>query len=507
MKRRGFLKTTGLATVPLTWGRIASGGPGLAAGVADAEPKPIDAKLKVKPVYASRIHIAAYGGPCRWHPLERITPEAELRSYKENRGAFFESVKRNLPENALMLEPESIVLRRSWKEYEKGDMIHQQDWKKLEADVSEVDLFLTSYRVHGIERYGKPVAWVSQFSAAADWIAFLRNQGLEGYAPYDWDEFSRLVSLLQVRKALRQTKLLLVTDRKGSPPVCVLSCPGADELKQKLGIDYQHVPYKEFFAEMDRLAQSDSEQEKANEVSARVIGNATNVHMREDYINNDVNFYITVKSLMSRHGCSAFCIRCFELCGSKIASDRKLCPCLANVLLRDEGYPSACEGDTSALLAAMLLMYVSKKSAYMGNVNYDAKKSELHFIHDAAGLRMKGIAGPDSAYEIQPFTHESTGSFGTTIRYDFSRDVGEVVTIARANTSRLLLTKGQIVGGHGFRNFGCSLGFRVKVPNALELYHKAADVGNHLAVVYGDYTRELRDLANLMRFELLEVTG
>jgi len=486
------------------------GRPGLAAGVADAvaegDPKPIDMKLRVKPVYAGRIHIDAYGGPCRWHPMERMTPEAELEDYKKRCGAFCESVEKNLPKNALLLKPESIVLRRSWKEYEKGDMIDQKDWNKLEADVSEVDLFLTSYRVHGIERYGKPVAWVSQFSAAADWIAFLRNQGLEGYAPYDWDEFGSLVSLLQVRKALRQTKLLLVTDRKGSPPVCVLSCPGADELKQELGIDYQHVTYKEFFAEMDRLAQSGSDREKAKEITARVIGSAIKVHMREDYIHNDVNFYLTVKSLMNRYGCSAFSIRCFELCGSKIASDRKLCPCLANVLLRDEGYPSACEGDTSALLAAMLMMYVSKKSAYMGNVNYDAKKSELHFIHDAAGLRMRGIAGPDSAYEIQPFTHESTGSFGTTIRYDFSRDVGEVVTIARANTSKLLLTKGEIVAGHGFRSFGCSLGFKVRVPDALELYHKAAEVGNHLAVVYGDYTRELRDLADLMKFELLEVT-
>ena len=363
MKRRDFLKTTGLATVPLTCGWIANSAGELTAGGADGDPKPIDMRLRVKPVYASRIHIAAYGGPCRWHPMERMTPEAELEDYKKRCSAFFESVKRNLPKDALMLKPESIVLRRSWKEYEKGDMIDQKDWEKLEADVSEVDLFLTSYRVHGIERYRKPVAWIGNGSWNADWAAFLRNEGLEGYAPYDWDEFSRLVSMLQVRKALRQTKLLLVTDRKESPPVCVLSCPGADELKQELGIDYRHVTYKEFFAEMDRLAQSASEQEEAKEIAARVIGNATEVHMREDYISNDVNFYLTAKSLMKKHGCSAFVIECFELCGSKIASDRKITPCLANVLLRDEGYPSACEGDTSALLAAMLLMYVSKKSA------------------------------------------------------------------------------------------------------------------------------------------------
>ncbi len=505
MKRRDFLKTTGLATVPLSCGWLASGATGLAAGVADDGPKPIDVKLRVKPVYARRIHIDAYGGPCRWHPMENMTPEAELANYKKSCGAFFASVKKNLPKNALMLKPESIVLGRSWKEYEKGDMIDQKDWKKLDADVSEVDLFLTSYRVDGIERYGKPVAWVGNASWNADWAAFLRKEGLEGYAPYDWGEFNNLVSLLQARKAFRQTKLLLVTDRKGSPPVCVLSCPSADELKQELGIDYQHVTYKEFFAEMDRLAQSGPEQEKAKEITARVVGNATKVHMREDYINNDVNFYLTVKSLMKKYGCSAFSIRCFELCGSKISADRKICPCLANVLLRDEGYPSACEGDTCALLAAMLMMYVSRKSVYMGNVNYDAKKNELRFIHDAAGLRMKSIAGPDSPYEIQPFTHKSTGSFGATVRYDFSRDIGEVVTIARANTSKLLLTKGQIIGGHGFRNFGCSLGFKVKVPNALELYHKAADVGSHLAVVYGDYTQELRNLADLMKFELLEV--
>lgn len=189
MKRRDFLKTTGLATVPLTCGWLASGATGLAAGVADDDPKPIDVKLRVKPVFADRIHMAAYGGPCRWHPMERMTPEAELEAYKRGESAFFKSIKKNLPKDALMLKPESIVLGRSWKEYEKGDMIDQKNWKKLEADVSEVDLFMTSYRVNGIERYGKPVARIDPGSGNADWIAFLRNKGLEGYDLYDWDEF------------------------------------------------------------------------------------------------------------------------------------------------------------------------------------------------------------------------------------------------------------------------------------------------------------------------------
>ena len=39
----------------------------------------------------------------------------------------------------------------------------------------------------------------------------------------------------------------------------------------------------------------------------------------------------------------------------------------------------------------------------------------------------------------------------------------------------------------------------------MEYFHKASDFGHHLAMVYGDYTEEIKKLARLMNFEVIEV--
>jgi L-fucose isomerase-like protein len=209
---------------------------------------------------------------------------------------------------------------------------------------------------------------------------------------------------------------------------------------------------------------------------------------------------------MKRYNCNAFSMECFELCGSHIAADRKITPCLSNVLLRDEGYGSCCEGDINALFTAITFMYLTKKSVYMGNTSYIASENRLSISHDAAGLKMKGYDNPELPYEIQHFTDKSAGGFGTTLRYDFLKDKGQEVTISRSNPFRrtIMLAKGTIIDGLGFRQTGCTLGINVEVPKVKELYHQGANIGNHLVVVYGDYIQEMKDLASIMDYEVLE---
>ena len=173
-------------------------------------------------------------------------------------------------------------------------------------------------------------------------------------------------------------------------------------------------------------------------------------------------------------------------------------------MLKNEGYPAACEGDLSALLATILLMYHSKKSTYMGNPSMESKEGNILAIqHDAVSLKMKGLDKPDLPYEIRHFTQ---GGWGAVLRYDFAKDRGQEVTLARFNptATKLLLARGEIVAGVGFDGGGCELGLHIKVPNVAELIHKQADFGHHMAMVYGDYAQQIKKLADLMKFEVVE---
>ena len=66
------------------------------------------------------------------------------------------------------------------------------------------------------------------------------------------------------------------------------------------------------------------------------------------------------------------------------------------------------------------------------------------------------------------------------------------------------MTKGKITGCEGFNSISCSLRALIEVPDVTGFFRKAADFGNHSAVVYGDYIQELRELGDLMNFEVVE---
>ena len=464
----------------------------------------LNLKVKVKPVLPLLVHSGVYEGPCRVGDEKSLNPEFERSRAEEELKKFCKTLKSKLTKEAELLDPTIIEWGEDW-------VIPREELKKLDSISDGVDLFLiarsglTQYpSIEIARRYRKPVAMLGQV-ASVDISAYLRARGMEGYAFIDFDELNHFISLLRVRKSLRQTRILIVSDGGMLPVGVVSSVWNMEDVKSRFGIDYKCVPSNEVFEEMDKVLQSKSEQKKAEEITDRLVKKADRIHMEKKYILQSVNFYLAVKNLMRRYGCNSFVIPCFELCVKRIPAERKVTFCLAHSLLKDEGFPSACEGDINVLLAMTLLMYLSRKSAFMGNsYMLDEKENIIALHHDVPGLKMKGLEKPDLPYEIRNFT---VGGWGATIRYDFSKDKGETVTLARFNptATKLLVTKGKIVGCGGFDMVGCSLRAEIRVPDAVRLFHKEMDFGHHLAMVYGDYTEDLRDLGKIVGFEVIEV--
>jgi len=462
----------------------------------DKSQKPIDIRVGVKPIATHLVHTGTYEGPCRVGDEKSLSPDIERNRSKERFHKFQEDLKKSLVQEANMLKPVYIEWGKDW-------IVPEREFKKLEADLQDVDLFVMapmplSQRpaIKIAERYKKPLAAMHM-----DIAAYLRSRGLEEYAPLDLDELNHLIQLLQVRKAIKQTKILIVSDEELIPVGTVSSIWNLEDLKNRFGVDYKRISFKKFFDAMDIALQS----KKIKEIADKLIENAQKVHMKEDYVRQSVTFYIAAKTLMENYSCNAFTIPCFELCATQIPAKRKFTPCLTHTLLKDEGYPSSCEGDLNVLLTMALLMYISKKSAYMGNSHMESKEGNILAVtHDVPGLKMKGFNSPDLPYEIKNFTF---GGWGATLRYDFSKDKGEEVTLARFNptATKLLATKGEIVGGGGFNRIGCNFSVYIKVPDVTDFFHREVDFGNHLAMVYGDYTQELKEMANLIKFKVVEV--
>ena len=79
--------------------------------------------------------------------------------------------------------------------------------------------------------------------------------------------------------------------------------------------------------------------------------------------------------------------------------------------------------------------------------------------------------------------------------------------MARVNpaASKVLVLRGTLVGATGWNEdaIGCSVNAEIQPPEGKfdEFDRKRADYGGHMQWVYGDYTSEMRQLAEMLKLE------
>ena len=464
------------------------------------ESRPMDLEVGVKPVFVQLLHSGAYEGPCRVGSKEDLDPEREKQRGEEQFGKWTQQVESELSQEARLLEPVRVQWKDDWH-------IPEAEIARLEKDISEVDLFLiegglSQYPAVAIgRRFNKPVAMVGTV-VTVDVAAYLRSRGLEAYAPLDFEELNRLISLVCVRKAIARTKILHALEGDVIPVGVVSTIYDLEDLQDRFGVGRVTMPAARLLERME--APSPESRKEAERITDKLIEGAEQSHMSREDVLPSARFYVAVRNMMRELECNAFTIPCFELCAQQVPERHRVTSCLAHSLLKDQGCPAACEGDVNVLMAMAVLMYLSGKSPHMGNCSLVSKAQNVVRVgHDVPGLKMKGLDQPDLPYAIRPFT---TGGWGATLRYDFSRDLGEPVTLARFDPAarKLLVAPGQIAGGDGYDQIGCSLGVHVSLKDVVDFFDKQQDFGHHMAMVYGDYTEDLRRLGRMMDIQVVE---
>lgn len=511
MNRRGFLGT-GIGTVLVAGSRNTTLTPAAASqaaaqAVAANLPSPLEVKLNLKPVMTNIIHTGVWEGPCRWRAVSRReeTRQAEARFARWSR-----EIKEGRPDcgqRVNVLEPAHLTFSEDF-------VLKEAELNKLKPDVRRTDAFyiiphgssIAAFEVG--RRFRRPIVLKGLNCRNVDIAAYTRSQGREAFVPANDEEFKTLLFLLRARKVFKGTDVLFPTDR-GLPAVCsVGSICDLEALKQRHGIAVRQVAYKELAGEMERVLASDADARDAEQLADGLLRQARNSFIDRKYVVRSVQFYQTVQNLMRRHGCNAFTIECFEFCSSRLPERWKITPCLIHSLLRDRGHASSCEGDLGSLLAMRMLMSVAQKSCHQGNSD-PRGEGRFRINHSVPSRKMNGYDRPDLPYQLGRFVQSG---WGTKLVVDFMHNHEKVTTVARVDPSatKLLVLRGELVGasGWGRDRLGCSVEALIKPPQGKtdEFLKKRLEYGNHLQWVYGDFTRQLRQLGQMLGLEV-EVIG
>lgn len=495
--------------------------------------KTIDEKLKVKALFLNLEHEgpnpenaqdldanSAYEGPCRLGTGEQLTHSFDQKSGAEKFKVFKKTLE-TYPDFVEFVNPQYTYWTDAFN-------YKHELYDELKDELNECDLLVSE----GVLNYYPTLqlAKKSGITSAAygccstDYPAGARLEGMEAYAYIDHEDAKRHMGLLRAKKALKKTRVLYVLKDTVLPFGSQSNIdPGVlNRGNPNLGVDVRFVNWQELLNVCENL--TDEEKKIANDKAKELIANAKTCSMTEENVTKSCYLWVGVKRLLEKYGCNAFTMPCHEVCATRAFNDRlQFTPCLCHSLLKEEGIPSACELDLNALLSIDLLMNLTGSAPHMGNSGPFFLPDKLDFsvpnglpivpevqgveniyytFHAVQTRKMRGINEPMQEYQINSFTH---AGWGATISHDFDEDRGEKITMVRfsPDAKKMLVIRGEIVAGAGRDDIGCGIGFYWKCADSRDAFEKQSDFGHHLTWVYGDYSKELKEIGKMLNVEVV----
>lgn len=446
-------------------------------------------KLVVRPIVGCLTHSHFWEGPCRAGRKEDMTKEAETKAAD----AAFEAAKEILKGASDKMELLPAIDAR----YDEKFVVTKEVWDQIDEDVDKVDFFLCmNWRIPKLERYGKPVVIMQNGNEGIDFAAYCRNIGLEAYVAMDLQDLNEIAQLLWVRKAVKNTRALVLT-AGGQPTFGIQSLIRDPEvLRRKYGLEVIKLPFREIFSYMDQITD-----EEAKPIADRIINGSRETKVNTDWFINDIKYYLAAKKMMDVYDCNAFSTACHELCTSEIPQERKFTPCMCHSIMKDEGIPSGCEEDLNALMAMCIMQYLADRPAFMGNPNHET--DELLRIHHAVpALCMNGYGTKPLNYKLWAFTGQG---FGGKLQVDFAENHANEVTLGRFNPAgdTICVKVGEVIRSE-YDEVYCSPYYFIKMDDARTYMHNLAGFGHHQVLIFGDYMKKIKELSKIMGFHVLE---
>lgn len=135
-------------------------------------------------------------------------------------------------------------------------------------------------------------------------------------------------------------------------------------------------------------------------------------------------------------------------------------------------------------------------------VSAEDRENIFYTFHAVQTRKQKGLDKPNASYGLKSFTRSG---WGATIRTNMKEDVGEKITVVRfsPDAKKMLVINGEIVAESGNEEFGCGNGIYWKCRDGRDAFWKQQNFGHHMAWVYGDHTRDLLELGEMMGIEVV----
>ncbi|MCY0868557.1 MAG: hypothetical protein OWQ48_04955 [Desulfurococcus sp.] len=312
--------------------------------------------------------------------------------------------------------------------------------------------------------------------AVVETAAYLRDRGFKfNVAEYRGVEelenlLSRISRVADAYRRIRECRFGVVG---GVSPWLIYST-ASSEIARGRGLgELVYIPLEELYEEYEKTVAD-------GETVREVLSSAQSVVLKEPVreVERALRVYAALQRIVERYRLCGFTIKCFDLIQAKGTT-----ACLAVSKFNTNLTPAGCEGDIPLLYSIALGSFATGNPVFMGNPSW-IEDSEVVIAHCTSPI----IGG----YHI--YTHfESNTGIGVRVEYP----EGGKVTVYRLNNKLDTLRIGVgVITEHEWKPYLCRTQVKVKLAGARKILEES--IGNHYALVLGDHSSELADLARLL---------
>jgi L-fucose isomerase-like protein len=244
--------------------------------------------------------------------------------------------------------------------------------------------------------------------------------------------------------------------------------------------------------------------------------------VKDDQLQQALRTYLAIRQIMEREQAIGMGVNCF---GDLITNGGRDVPCLAQMLLREDGFIAACDGDFCAMMSMALITYYMDQPCMMSNmypVSYTGALKD-HFGGDPLSpdrrkyprKRWKNMARLAHCGYVGVISPEMTSRGKTPLTdwggtWEIKRDghgcgsagdlcAGADITAVELcfDGKTLLLATGRVLETTRHKNMPhCQLSALLEFNGLEEFIENISR--EHTAIVYGHHIRELTILANVL---------
>ncbi|MBC8183733.1 hypothetical protein H8E88_21785 [candidate division KSB1 bacterium] len=176
-------------------------------------------------------------------------------------------------------------------------------------------------------------------------------------------------------------------------------------------------------------------------------------------------------------------------------------PCMGFMQLNNDGYVGACEADQRSTITMLLMTYLAGQSGFISDPVIDTAKNQIIYAHCVAPTKAYGPDGPSNPYHIRDHSEDRRGA---SIRSLLPLGVMTTTLLFDHNKKQVIFHQGKSVENVD-EDKACRTKLAVEVKgDVYKLLNYWDQWGWHRVTFFGDFKRQVYNVASLLGFEVVE---